>query len=75
LLADLRATQGWRSRWRLARDLVFPPRHYMQIWYGKPAWLLPLLYLRRIIHGLIDIVTHGRTEGPVDDPARWAIER
>ncbi len=48
---DLMTLRRWRQRGRYLRQLLFPPRAYMQRRYpGKR--LLPVLYLRRFWNGL-----------------------
>jgi len=49
LASDLRYADGWRRRWRLLREHLFPPTRYMRARYPRcPAGLLPLAYLHRI---------------------------
>jgi hypothetical protein len=52
LRSDLSALPGWRSRLRLVREHLFPPRAYMRRTAGvrHPA-LLPFAYLWRIVSG------------------------
>lgn len=52
VLDDLRATPGWRGRWRMMRAHVFPPAAYMRQVYA-PSSPRPLLwlYLRRAFLG------------------------
>lgn len=50
LLFKLRARRGWRARLLHLRALLFPSREYMVRKYpGAPGWVLPWLYLRRIL--------------------------
>lgn len=50
LTADIRALDGWSTRWQLVREHMFPARAYMFARYGtrRP---LPWLYLQRIVMG------------------------
>jgi hypothetical protein len=49
---DLRALPGWRSRWRLVREHLFPAPGYMRAKYGvRSNLVLPALYTWRIVAG------------------------
>jgi len=52
IVDDLRALPRWRDRWRLAREHLFPPSHYMRTVYA-PRSRAPLawLYARRMVVG------------------------
>ncbi len=50
---DLCAQQGFRGRLRFLGDLVFPGREYMLSKYDeRRSWLLPYLYVRRVLEGI-----------------------
>jgi hypothetical protein len=52
-LTDLCALRGWRARWWLAREWLFPPPDYLLRKYDTDRrWLLPWLYTRRAVAGL-----------------------
>jgi len=61
LVADLRALPDTGSRALLLRELVFPPRTYMQARYRDSRKLmLPWLYLRRALGGTLAALARGR---------------
>lgn len=52
LVQDLRALPSWRSRLRLLRGHLLPPRAYMRRTYAPGSRLpLPVLYLWRVVKG------------------------
>ena len=52
LLSDLKVLDGWPERIRLMREHAFPPRAFIQQRYGTTIrWLLPALYLHRLVTG------------------------
>ena len=52
LTSDLGALPSWRDRLRLLREHAFPPPAFMRQRYGvKNSWLLPALYVHRIVTG------------------------
>jgi putative nucleotidyltransferase-like protein len=52
LLSDLRLLRGWRSRWQLIREHLFPPARYMLERYAvSNPLLLPALYTHRLVRG------------------------
>lgn len=54
LLVELRAMRSWPERFELMRDWVFPPAEHMLRKYGvRSRWLLPFLYLRRVVMGAV----------------------
>jgi len=58
---EFRAQRGLAARSKYLRDLLFPNRQYMQRKYPKqPAWLLPYLYLRRVLEGVHRRLRHFR---------------
>jgi len=49
---ELRALPGWRDRWRLVRQHVFPPADYMRKAYPSAGAVpLPALYAWRFLRG------------------------
>jgi hypothetical protein len=50
LRADVAALDGWRERWQLLCEHLFPPAAYMRATYGADRWL-PTIYARRIVRG------------------------
>jgi len=58
---EFRAQRGYAARAKFLRDLLFPDREYMLRKYpGQPAWLLPYLYLRRVLGGVHRRMRHFR---------------
>lgn len=52
LLSDLKHLRGWDARLRLVREHVFPPAAFIRQRYGvRSSWLLPALYLHRLVTG------------------------
>jgi hypothetical protein len=52
LLSDLRVLGTWSDRLRLMREHAFPPASFIQQRYGRSArWMLPALYLHRLVTG------------------------
>ena len=52
LVSDLKTLPGWRARLRLLREHVFPPPAFIRQRYGvRSGWLLPALYLHRLVTG------------------------
>jgi Uncharacterised nucleotidyltransferase len=52
LTSDLEALPSWRDRLRLLREHAFPPAAFIRQRYGvKNTWLLPALYVHRIVTG------------------------
>ena len=52
LMSDLKVLGSWSERMRLMREHAFPPAAFIQQRYGTQArWLLPALYLHRLITG------------------------
>lgn len=51
-LSNFRHLRGWRARWQLVRQNLFPASAYMLKAYnvGNPVWL-PALYIHRIVRG------------------------
>ena len=60
LLSDLDALEGWRPRFKLLREHLFPPGAYMRQAYGasSAAWL-PFLYAWRFARGARAWCTRG----------------
>lgn len=53
LLSDLRLIGSWRARVQLVREHVFPPAAFIRQRYGtNTRWLLPALYLHRLVTGV-----------------------
>ena len=53
LISDLRALRGYRARWQLLREHLFPPSPYLRA--ARPrlgSGPLPWLYARRIVRGV-----------------------
>jgi hypothetical protein len=49
---ELRVLPGWRDRWRLVRQHVFPPADYMRKAYPSAGAVpLPALYAWRFLRG------------------------
>ena len=52
LLSDLKVLDTWSDRIRLVREHAFPPAAFIRQRYGTRArWLLPALYLHRLVSG------------------------
>lgn len=52
LWLDLRAIPDWPGRWQLLREHLFPSSRYMrQVYASDSAAPLPVLYVRRVLHG------------------------
>lgn len=52
LLSDLAVLPTWQERVRLVREHAFPPAAFIQQRYGtKARWLLPALYVHRLVTG------------------------
>jgi Uncharacterised nucleotidyltransferase len=51
LALDLRALSSLRARTRLLREHLFPSPAYMRASASNPRWLMPALYVRRIVTG------------------------
>jgi hypothetical protein len=52
LLSDLSVLPRWQDRMRLVREHAFPPAAFIQQRYGtKARWLLPALYVHRLVTG------------------------
>jgi len=53
LLSDLKVLKTWGDRLRLMREHAFPPAAFIRQRYGMSAgWLLPALYLHRLVTGV-----------------------
>ena len=53
LLSDLKVLNGWNDRIRLVREHAFPPPAFIQQRYGTTSrWLLPALYVHRLVTGV-----------------------
>lgn len=53
LRSDLRLLGGWRARWQLIREHLFPPASYMLERYAvSNRLLLPAMYLHRLVRGV-----------------------
>jgi hypothetical protein len=52
LLSDLKVLDTWGDRIRLVREHAFPPAAFIRQRYGtRPRWLLPALYVHRLVSG------------------------
>jgi hypothetical protein len=52
LLSDLKLLSSWNDRIRLVREHAFPPAAFIQQRYGTTSrWLLPALYVHRLVTG------------------------
>ncbi len=52
LVSDLTTLKSWRARARLLREHAFPPPAFIRQRYGvTSAWLLPALYVHRVVTG------------------------
>jgi hypothetical protein len=55
LVSDLRLLTGWRSRFKLIREHLFPPPAYILASYGRThRVLVPALYLHRAARGAVE---------------------
>ena len=62
---DLRALPGWRARWRLVGEHLFPAPGYMRAKYGVHSnLLLPALYVWRVVAGAPKWLRRGPTNQP-----------
>jgi len=53
LLSDLKVLHSWSDRIRLLREHMFPPPAFIQQRYGTTSrWLLPALYMHRLVTGV-----------------------
>ena len=53
LIDDLRTLRGWRPKFRLLREHLFPPPAYMRRIYGSTnPILLPFAYVDRVVSGV-----------------------
>jgi hypothetical protein len=53
LLSDLKVLHSWNDRIRLVREHAFPPPAFIQQRYGTTSrWLLPALYVHRLVTGV-----------------------
>jgi len=53
LLSDLKVLNSWNDRIRLVREHAFPPPAFIQQRYGTTSrWLLPALYVHRLVTGV-----------------------
>jgi len=58
---DFRAQRSAAGRWKFVRDLFFPNRAYMLRKYPRrPIWLLPFLYVWRVLEGVQRRLRHFR---------------
>ena len=54
LVSDLSTLANWTSRLRLLREHAFPPAAFIRQRYGvSNRWLLPALYLHRLVSGAL----------------------
>jgi hypothetical protein len=61
LLAELPAMENWKERRELLWEWMFPPSAHMRRKFGsEDSRLLPLLYLRRAVVGVFNVVVRRR---------------
>jgi len=73
LLSDLRFLGGWRARWQLIREHLFPPPSYMLERYAvSNRMLLPALYAHRVLRGMAK--WFGRPHSPRSEFLKEARE-